>query len=104
MKCNLNKIILSEEDLSFLCFQKLGSFYRICDAISLSSSWVLQPRVGLGLLKTMPQSGMVKGDIFPVSNTDVVEIFFKPINPSQLGSSTSSTESSSNDALELLRP
>jgi hypothetical protein len=34
--------------------------------------------VGLGLLKTTPPSGTVKGDIFPVSNTDVVEIFFKP--------------------------
>jgi hypothetical protein len=37
--------------------------------------------VGLGLLKTTPPSGTVKGDIFPVSNTDVVEIFFKPVNP-----------------------
>jgi hypothetical protein len=45
---------------------------------SSSSSWALQPRVGLGLLKTTPPSGTVKGDIFPVSNTDVVEIFFKP--------------------------
>jgi hypothetical protein len=29
--------------------------------------------VGLGLLKTTPPSGTVKGNIFPVSNTDVVE-------------------------------
>jgi hypothetical protein len=47
--------------------------------------------VGLGLLKTTPPSGTVKGDIFPVSNTDVVEIVLKPINPSKLGSSTSSS-------------
>jgi hypothetical protein len=47
-----------------------------------SSSWAVQPRVGLGLLKKTPPSGTVKDDIFPVSNTDVVEIFFKPINQS----------------------
>jgi hypothetical protein len=41
-----------------------------------SSSWELQPRVGLGLLKTKPPSGTVKGDIFPVSNTDVLELEF----------------------------
>jgi hypothetical protein len=37
--------------------------------------------VGLGPLKTTPPSQTVKGEIFPVSNTDVVEIFYKPIKP-----------------------
>jgi hypothetical protein len=41
----------------------------------LSSSWALQPRVGLGLLKTTPPLGTVKGDISPVSNTDVGDLF-----------------------------
>jgi hypothetical protein len=38
---------------------------------------VLQLRVGLGLFKTTPPSGTVRGDIFPVSISDVVESFLQ---------------------------